>query len=186
MPVDHGRVHEIIMRWSWNAGASPMAPMDPDVTDILRRELKAYRQNSPDPAVWTDLNVAAAEHYFLMRAWVGSCTVSAEQGLSMTYGYEAAKLLVRGLGQEEALRNNPSRPTTPPDPDVVQWGVTGIAHGIIDQRAYRPNCTPPAFNADVVTFASPIMDRINSARRAIGETVDRGRIFVRSILFPGY
>jgi hypothetical protein len=186
VPVDHGRVYSIIVQWTWNAGAAPMAPMDPDVTEILRKELKAYRHGSPDPAVWTDLNVAAAEHYFLMRAWVGACTISTEQALAMTHGYDLAKIVTRAVGQEEALRHNPDRPTTPPDPDVVQWGVTGIAHGLIDRRAYRPDCTPPAFNMDVVTFRSPVMDRIAAARKAINETVERGAIAIRSILPSGY
>lgn len=189
MPVDHLRVHGIIVKWSWNAGASPLGPMDPGVTEILRKELKAYRNGSPDPAVWTDLDVAAAEHYFLMRSWVGSCKISIEQGIAMTHGYDLAKVITRAFDAEDLLRHNPGRPTTPPDPDVVKWGLHGIAMGEVDRRAFRPDCTPPAFNLEAVTFRSPLMDRINAAREAVAEavaeTAEKGGRAARSLL-PGY
>ncbi|MCX7888594.1 MAG: hypothetical protein N2422_02545 [Rhodobacteraceae bacterium] len=123
------------------------------VWDLIRK-WEAYRRNEPIPARFMTLKrdlynvrngvpgviyppylvnpddeiMAAVEHYFLCRAWVGNGVQPAWQLRAMTDIYN--------LGKEYGLtpRHNPARPVTPPSQMQKDFQAIGIADGEMDLK----------------------------------------------------
>jgi len=100
----------------------------------LKRDLYNVRNAVPGtsyPASLTDPDdevMAAVEHYFLCRAWVGNGVQPAWQMRAMTDIYNT--------GKEYGLtpRHNPNRPVTPPSQMQKDFQALGIADGEADLR----------------------------------------------------
>jgi hypothetical protein len=101
----------------------------------LKRDLYNVRNGDPfasypmtliDP---DDEVMAAVEHYFLCRAWVGNGVQPAWQMRAMKTVYNVGKEL--GV----TPRHNPDKPVTPPSALQVAWQNRGIADGEADLKA---------------------------------------------------
>lgn len=107
------------------------------------RVLQAERQQ---PGRSLDLDLAAAEHHLFARCMVCSGTVSAMQMKIMTIGYDAKKHLDRVIGDpnREQVTDNP---VSPPDADVVRWGISGADEGSADRDRCNPGVSPPLWRS---------------------------------------
>lgn len=101
---------------------------EPERYDKLREDLYAVRNGgawryppeliSPDDEV-----MAAVEHYFLCRGWVGNGKYSAAQMRAMAAAY--------GKGKESGMipRHNPDKPVSPPSALQRDYEEKGIVEG---------------------------------------------------------
>lgn len=107
------RFKELIRNWTLYRASLPEA----DRYEQIRLDLKQVRnpgwQGNPPLSSWPPnlidpdgAMVAAVEHYFVCRSWVGSGKFPAWQMMSMSAIYDAGKML--GLSP----RHNPKQPTT--------------------------------------------------------------------------
>lgn len=102
---------------------------------ILKSDL--YKVRNGDPSAVFPLKLispdnevmAAVEHYFLCRAWVGNGIQPAWQMRAMKGIYNTGKEL--GV----TPRHNPKIPVTPPSALQVVWQNRGIADGEADLKA---------------------------------------------------
>ncbi len=130
------RVNELVARWNIYRGKLPV----PDRFCQLKADLYQVRNagwnGNPPISVWPgelidadDGIMAAVEHYFLCRCWVGTGAYPKWQLRSMNLLYNAGKVL--GI----TPRHNPTKPTTPVS--SVQLGAqeAGIRDGANDLAA---------------------------------------------------
>lgn len=122
-------VEAYISMWEAYRAATP----SPARYDLLRQDLYNVRNGLgtyPFYLIHSDDEVmAAAEHYFLSRAWVGSGKYPAWQMRAMTWIYNT--------GKEWGLtpRHNPDNPVTPPSALQRQFQDRGVADGEADLAA---------------------------------------------------
>jgi hypothetical protein len=108
--------------------------------ELAFQAIKAQRKAVP--GLTADVNFAAADHYLFARARVSAGIISRVQMRAMTTGYEAVKV-TQG---EEAVRTEASSPASPPNAEVMLWGLTGADHGEADRKKYNPSAMPPNLN----------------------------------------
>ena len=124
-------VRNLIAAWEIYRGSEPKP------TRYLTLKSDLYKARNGDPAavypirlISTDNEVmAAVEHYFLCRAWVGNGIQPAWQMRAMKSIYNVGKEL--GV----TPRHNPNNPVTPPSALQVTWQNRGIADGEADLKA---------------------------------------------------
>lgn len=131
------RFRALVRNWSMYRASLP----EEDRYEQIRKDLKQARNpgwnGNPPVTAWPPnlidpdgTMLAAIEHYFLCRAWVGSGKYPAWQMMSMSAIYDAGKML--GL----APRHNPKQPTTQLT-SLQMWAqAEGVRDGNLDlQRA---------------------------------------------------
>lgn len=106
---------------------------EPERYSQLARDLYQVRNpggKNPDINFWpanlidSDVEIMAAiEHYFLCRNWVGNAIFPVWQVEAMRVTYDLAKLM--GV----APRHNKNNPTTPITELQVQMQILGVKHG---------------------------------------------------------
>ena len=107
---------------------------NPARSDKLRQDLYNVRNGidlSSYPAELTSADdevMAAAEHYFLCRAWVGNGVQPAWQMRLMSKAYN------KGKEWDVTPRHNPDNPTTPPSETQKHFQELGIQHGQDDLK----------------------------------------------------
>lgn len=89
-----------------------------------------------------DLDLAAAEHYLFARCMVCSGSVNKMQMKALTIGYDLKKALDKALGDANKLQTT-SNPVSPPDLDVVAWGLSGADEGENDHDRCNKGASPP-------------------------------------------
>ncbi|MFT4151062.1 MAG: hypothetical protein QM656_12765 [Paracoccaceae bacterium] len=101
---------------------------EPERYDRLRQDLYAARNGEgwryPAELISSDTEtMAAVEHYFLCRAWVGTGKYSAAQMRAMNAAY--------GAGKEKGLipRHNPDKPVSPPSQLQRDYEEKGVVEG---------------------------------------------------------
>ncbi|SIN90435.1 hypothetical protein [Vannielia litorea] len=123
-------VQAYISMWeSYRASTTPTTAR----YDQLRQDLYKVRNGKgtyPIYLIHSDPEVmAAAEHYFLSRAWVGNGTYPAWQLRTMTWLYNTGKEL--GVTPQ----HNPNNPTTPPSAVQRHFQSQGVTDGEADLAA---------------------------------------------------
>ena len=132
---DTARLNDLIAKWKAFRGAIP----EPDRYEQIRADLYQVRnagwQGNPPLSVWPpnlidpdDSMMAAVEHYFLCRAWVGSGKYPAWQMQAMNFVYD--------LGKRTGItpRHNPNNPTSKLTPVQVDAKAMGIRDGSADLK----------------------------------------------------
>ena len=74
------------------------------------------------------LDLAAAEHYLFAFFMVCKGAVSPLQMRALVVGYDAKKWIDRAKGNPNAIATT-GNPVSPPNRDVVRWGLTGVSDG---------------------------------------------------------
>jgi hypothetical protein len=130
---DTGRLNDLIAKWKAYRAGLP----EPERYDQLRKDLYQVRNagwnGCPPLSTWPphlldpdDAMMAAVEHYFLCRAWVGSGTFPAWQVQAMNVVYDLGKMA--GL----TPRHNPNKPTSPITALQMAAKVAGVRDGQAD------------------------------------------------------
>ena len=136
MAVSDTKVSALISRYLSNVGNADACC---GKVEVAFRALQAARRL---PGASLDLDLAAAEHYMFARFMLCTGTVSATQMRTLIVGYDAKKLIDR-------LRNNPNaaattaNPVSPPDADVIRWGLRGVVEGQTDHDRCNSTVKPP-------------------------------------------
>lgn len=144
------RFRELVRNWSAYRASLP----EQDRYERIRNDLKQARnpgwQGNPPLTFWPahlidpdSAMLAAIEHYFLCRAWVGSGKYPAWQMISMSAVYDAGKMV--GFSR----RHNPSQPTTPLT-SLQMWAqAEGVRDGSQDLKRSGKSAPlvapPPAY-----------------------------------------
>ena len=141
MGVNPKRVQDIIDETLSRCGwiQSPGVP----VLDCARKKLKDYRQVKGNSL---DLDYAAAEHYMFARYLVASGGVNATQMRVLTTGYDAKKFWDDLWGDKNKLAVT-DNPVSPPNWEVMEWGLKGATDGDLDYQRFRPSQVPPKWRA---------------------------------------
>ena len=103
------------------------------------RILQAMRQQ---PGKSLDLDLAAVEHYMFARFMVCAGQVSTKQMKALVIAYDVKKVLDR-LGGNPNAEQVTSNPVSPPDWDVVLWGLSGADDGSDDHDRCNSGVSPP-------------------------------------------
>ena len=137
MPTNDARVSQIILQYLSNAGWR-----EDSCCGILQqafRSIQAFRQK---PGNSLDVDVAAAEHYLFARSTVCTGFVSSTQMKALVIAYDVKKILDRARGDPNAARVT-TNPVSPPDWDVVLWGLAGCDEGSADRDRCNADISPP-------------------------------------------
>ena len=89
-----------------------------------------------------DMNLVAAQHYFVARNKVVIGRTSEFQMKLETDVYETDKAIRQAVGLPGPGRLNPETPVSPPSDAVRRWGIAGAKDGERDHMAF--NKTTPA------------------------------------------
>lgn len=130
IPNDTLRLNDLIAKWKASRASLP----EPGRYEQLARDL--YQVRNPgwrgNPPLWAwpsqlvdpnDGMMAAVEHYFLCRSWVGTGKFPAWQVQAMNVVYDTGKML--GI----TPRHNPNKPTSPLTALQMAAKVAGIRDG---------------------------------------------------------
>lgn len=144
------RFKELVRNWNMYRASLP----EPDRYEQIRIDLKQVRnpgwQGNPPLSSWpTNLidsdsaMVAAVEHYFVCRSWVGSGKFPAWQMLTMSAVYDLGKMV------GASPRHNPKQPTTQLT-SLQMWAqAEGVRDGgndlKISGRSAPPVAMPPRY-----------------------------------------
>lgn len=132
-PNDVARLNDLIARWKAYRADLP----EPDRYEQLRIDLYQVRNpgwnGSPPLSAWPstlvdpdDAMMAAVEHYFLCRAWVGTGAFPAWQVQAMNIVYDIGKMA--GI----TPRHNPNKPTSKLTALQMAAKVAGVRDGSAD------------------------------------------------------
>ena len=138
-----GRVNQLIA--AWIAYRSAMA--EPERYCELKSDLYKVRNagwgSNPPISAWPphlvdtdDRVMAAVEHYFLCRCWVGTGQYPAWEVKALVIAYDTGKMI--GLSP----RHNPNKPTTPITSLQINFQAAGIRDGEADLLKSRQS--PPS------------------------------------------
>jgi hypothetical protein len=127
------RLNDLLSKWKAYRAAIP----EPDRYCQIRQDLYQVRNagwnGNPSLSVWPanlidpdDAMMAAVEHYFLCRCWVGTGAFPAWQMRAMNVIYDLGK--VAGV----TPRHNPNKPTSPPTALQMAAKEAGIRDGESD------------------------------------------------------
>ena len=130
---DVGRLNDLIAKWKAYRAVYP----EPERYEKLRIDLYQARNpgwnGSPPLSAWPsflidpdDAVMAAVEHYFLCRAWVGTGAFPAWQVQAMNIVYDLGKMA--GI----TPRHNPNKPTSPLTALQMSAKVAGVRDGSAD------------------------------------------------------
>lgn len=144
------RLNELISRWkSYRSGIAEANRYCALKQDLYQVRNAGWKGNPP-LAVWParlidpdDAMMAAVEHYFLCRCWIGTAQYSALQLRAMNLIYNAGKAI--GV----TPRHNPTKPVTPPSYLQMAAQEAGIRDGENDLRSSGKEApllaTPPKY-----------------------------------------
>lgn len=134
--TDMARLNDLIFRWkAYRATLSEPERYQQISTDLYQVRNPGWRGNPPlsswpssllDP---DDSLMAAVEHYFLCRAWVGTARFPAWQVQAMNMAYDLGKMA--GI----TPRHNPTKPTSPLTALQMAAKVAGVRDGSADLQA---------------------------------------------------
>lgn len=132
-PNDPTRLNDLIAKWnSYRESVSEPSRYEQIASDLYKVRNPGWRGNPPlsfwpryllDP---DDSMMAAVEHYFLCRSWVGSGKYPAWQVQAMNVIYDTGKMF--GL----APRHNPNKPVSPLTAIQIAAKAAGIRDGSAD------------------------------------------------------
>jgi len=106
---------------------------------IAFRDLQTQRQI---PGNSLDLDLAAAEHYLFSKHIVCSGKISPFQMRIVVIGYDAKKLLDK-LNKDPDKEQVTINPVSPPDANVVLWGIRGVNDGSKEHDRCNKGAKPP-------------------------------------------
>lgn len=109
--------------------------------EVAFRNLQNERRK---PGKSLDIDLAAAEHNLFARFMVCTGTVSPLQMRTLIVGYDAKKWIDRAKGDPNATATT-ANPVSPPDLDVMRWGLTGVSEGSRDHDRCNAGVRPPAW-----------------------------------------
>ena len=130
------RFRELVRHWTLYRASLP----EPARYDQIRKDLKQVRNpgwgSNPPLSSWPPhlldpdpTMVAAVEHYFVARAWVGSGKYPAWQMLAMSAIYDAGKMI--GVTPP----HNPKQPTTQLTSLQIWAKAEGVRYGSNDLKS---------------------------------------------------
>ena len=130
---DTGRLNELIAKWKAYRANLPEPDRYQQIsTDLYQVRNPSWRGN-PSLSMWPanlidsdDSMMAAVEHYFLCRAWVGTGKFPAWQVQAMNAAYDLGKMV--GI----TPRHNPNKPTSPLTALQMAAKVAGVRDGSAD------------------------------------------------------
>jgi hypothetical protein len=94
----------------------------------------------------------------LSRSWVATGFVPVEQMVSQILAYNTLKEIARRTpGLEELMRNDPTKPTTPPSALAVKIALQGAWAG--DAQRLRNGIAKPDWNKDAFTHYSAALKK---------------------------
>jgi hypothetical protein len=137
MPVNEQKVRNFIddaMGKGMRAAGTCCAQVE-----LAFRHLQSERRK---PGKSLDLDLAAAEHYLCARWMVCKGTVSPNQMRAMVVGYDIKKILNKLSDDPNKLATTPN-PVSPPDTDVVNWGLKGVVDGSAEHDRCNKSAEPP-------------------------------------------
>lgn len=128
-----GRVNDLLAKWKAYRAALPESDRYCQIKTDLYQVRNPGWNRSPPLAAWPpylvdsdDGVMAAVEHYFVCRCWVGSGAFPAWQVRAMNRIYDMGKLA--GI----TPRHNPNKPTTPLTAVQMASKEAGIRDGVSD------------------------------------------------------
>jgi len=134
---EEDRVDELIGRWTRYGMNSEKYPSDQLYcrlkNDLYQVRNAGWKKNPPLSAWPTNLIdkddeiMAAIEHYFLCRCWIGTAKYSTTQMRAMISVYTAGKRV------NLTKQHNPNKPVTPPSELQSHFQNKGIRHGESDR-----------------------------------------------------
>jgi hypothetical protein len=116
--------------------------------EVAFRSLQTARRV---PGASLDIDLAAAEHYLFARWLVCAGAVSTMQMHALIVGYDAKKWIDRVRGNPNAVATT-TNPVSPPDRDVVRWGLAGMTEGSHDHDRCNAGVRPPLWQKLEVVF----------------------------------
>lgn len=129
------RVNDLIAKWKVYRGSIAEPGRYCQIKTDLYQVRNAGWQGNPPISVWPahlidadDGMMAAVEHYFLCRCWVGNGIYPAWQLRTMNFVYDMGKLA--GV----TPRHNPNKPTTPLTAIQMACQEAGIRDGEADLK----------------------------------------------------
>ena len=127
------RLNDLLTKWKAHRSALPEEDRYCQIKTDLYQVRNPGWNGSPPLSVWPahlidpdDGVMAAVEHYFLCRCWVGSGAFPAWQVRAMNMVYDLGKLA--GI----TPRHNPNKPTTPLTAVQMAGQEAGIRDGVSD------------------------------------------------------
>lgn len=138
MPVNDANVRILVARAMANFGNADACCGQ---VEVAFRNLQSARRV---PGASLDLDLAAAEHYLFARFMVCTGTVSPAQMRALVIGYDAKKWIDRARGDPNATATT-GNPVSPPNTDVVLWGLTGVSEGSRDHDRCNAGVRPPVW-----------------------------------------
>lgn len=144
------RVNQLVAAWTAYRSASPEPGRYCELKlDLYKVRNAGWNGNAPLSSWPThlvdadDAVMAAVEHYFLCRCWVGTGQYPAWEVKALVMMYDAGKMI--GVSP----RHNPNKPTTPITALQISFQAAGIRDGEADLRkSGRPAPTvqrPPKY-----------------------------------------
>jgi hypothetical protein len=133
IPEQTARVNDLMAKWkAHRSGIAEPQRYCQIKTDLYQVRNAGWNANPPI-GIWPphlvdpdDSIMAAVEHYFLCRCWVGTGVYPAWQMRTMNIVYDLGKLA--GV----TPRHNPTKPTTPPTAVQMACKEAGIRDGSAD------------------------------------------------------
>jgi len=133
IPEQTARVNDLLAKWKLYRGAFPEPERYCQLKDDLYKVRNAGWDGNPPLSIWPanlidpdDSIMAAVEHYFLCRCWVGTGAFPAWQMRTMNMIYDAGK--IAGV----TPRHNPTKPTSPLTAVQMACKEAGIRDGEAD------------------------------------------------------
>jgi len=130
---DTGRLNDLIAKWKAYRASLPEPTRYEQIASDLYKVRNPDWHGNPPLSSWPphlldsdDSMIAAVEHYFLCRSWVGSGKYPAWQVQAMNLLYDTGKML--GI----TPRHNPNKPTSPLTALQMAAKVAGIRDGSTD------------------------------------------------------
>jgi hypothetical protein len=110
-----------------------------DKMEVTLSAARVYlRDERGKPANWYDIDMAAAEHYMLMRWLV--CKTGDRSVLDAPTLYLWKKTAYFAVGQQKRLQTG-AGPVLPPDATVEAYGIRGAAEGWADYLVIHPGAS---------------------------------------------
>lgn len=127
------RLNDLIAKWKAYRGDLPEPERYKQISKDLYKVRNAGWRGNPALSSWPaelvdpdDAMMAAVEHYFLCRAWVGTGKFPAWQVKAMNFVYDLGKLA--GV----TPRHNPNKPTSPLTALQMAAKIAGVRDGSAD------------------------------------------------------
>jgi hypothetical protein len=133
IPSQTARVNDLLAKWKAYRSGVPESERYCQIKTDLYQVRNAGWNGNPHLATWPshlidsdDSIMAAVEHYFLCRCWVGTGVYAPWQMRAMNFVYDMGK--IAGV----TPRHNPNKPTTPLTAVQMACKEAGIRDGETD------------------------------------------------------